>query len=223
MNKKRLTMFAACVAGLASLQTGLLTAGSQESAGIPVDSTTAFSAGGCMIVCPSGDGQNLSDLPTGDATIYIQVKNGAGVPIVGIPAADFWLLGCSDDLYLIGGQYSIDADSPTDADGRTTISGTISAGGCDSVGVRVVVQGVIVEDPPQSGNPLCLDITPISPDLKGPGPARSDGWVDILDFSEFAAYYTAPAEHGYRACHDFNCDNFVDIIDFALFAQHYLH
>lgn len=222
MNKRRLTVFAVCVAALACLQTGMLTAGSQESAGIPIDSTTAYSAGGCMIICPSGDGQNLSDLPTGDATIYIQVKNGAGVPIPGIPAVDFWLLACSDDLYLIGGQNSIDADSATDADGRTTVSGTIAAGGCDSVGVLVLVQGVIVEDPPQSGNPLCLDITPISPDLKGPGTVSSDGMVDILDFAEFAAYYMAPPR-GYRACHDFNCDDSVDIIDFAIFAQHYLH
>jgi hypothetical protein len=223
MNWKRRIAVALCITGLLCVESGLWRVGSRVSAGIPGDSTIAVSAGGCMAVCPGGDGQNLSDLPTGDATIFIRVKDVTGAPIPGVPAVDFWLAGCNDDLFLVGGQYAINADSATGADGRTTISGTIAAGGCDSVGVLVLVQGVVVEDPPQSGNPLCLDITPISPDLKGSGTATSDGAVDILDFAAFAAYYPAPVVHGYRACHDFNCDDSVDIVDFAVFAQHYLH
>jgi hypothetical protein len=186
-------------------------------------SSTAVSLGGCLTICPQGDGQNLSGLPSGDATVFIQAKDATGAPIPNIMASDFWLTGCNDDLWLCGGSGASNADSASGDDGTTTISGQLASGGCDTVGVQVVIQGVIVADPADCEANLCLAITPISPDLKGEGTARSDGAVDILDFAEFATYYTAPVPHGYRACHDFNCDGLVDIIDFSIFAQHYLH
>lgn len=192
-------------------------------------SSTAVSVGGCYIVCPQGDGDNLSAVNPVPATVFITAKDATGAPIPNILFSDFWFIGCNDDLWLCGGSGASNADSASGDDGTTTMSGQFAAGGCDSVGVKVVIQGVVVADPLDCDADLCLAITPISPDLKGPGLATSDGAVDILDFSEFAKFYTSvktpppPSPRPYKACHDFNCDDFVDIIDFAIFAQHYLH
>ena len=181
-------------------------------------STTAYTAGGCYVACPQGDGTQLAAI---NSTIYVVCKDFIGNPIPGIPAADFWLIGCNDALVLCGGAGAIDADQATDVDGETTISGTFAAGGCSVEGVHVVVQGWIITDPADCDVPFCLPLQTVSPDITGGG-GVIDGVVDLIDLAAFAAGYTAPPQP-YDACLDYNCDGLVDIIDFSIFAQHYLH
>jgi hypothetical protein len=172
----------------------------------------ATTAGGCYMVCPQGDADRLD---ANGATISVVVNDNTGAGIPGVPAADFWLMGCNDPgLVLCAGGGAINADSATNANGETTISGQLGAGGCDSIGVYVVVQGVIVED--VSCNPDCLAIIAASPDING------DLVVDLIDLSEFSKSYTSPPKQ-YLNCKDFNCDGVIDLIDFSLFSQHYLH
>jgi hypothetical protein len=175
-------------------------------------SSTASSAGGCYMVCPAGDGDVLSTI---GATISIVVNDNSGSPIPGIPAADIWLVGCGDALILCGGGGAINADSATNSSGATTISGALAAGGCDSVGVMVVVQGAVIQDVDDLCNDLCLAIVAPSPDITG------DLLVDLVDLSEFAKSYQSPP-HQYLYCKDYDCKDGIDLVDFSLFAQHYL-
>ncbi len=195
---------------------GPVTADSAAPVGIPGCSCSAWGAGGYYFVCPSGDGDRFDDI---GAIITVEVKDITGMPIPGIPASDFWLIGCNDNLFLVGGSGSIDADSMTGANGQTTISGAMSAGGCDE-GLAVVVQGVIIETP-DGQNILCLPYTVRSPDMNGAN-REGDGIVDLLDLSIFATHYLSPPKP-YVPCMDFNGDSVVDLIDFSMFAQHYLH
>jgi hypothetical protein len=181
-------------------------------------SSTAIALPGCYVVCPQGDGTQLGTI---NSKISIVAKDITGAPIAGIPAADFWLIGCNDQLVLCGGGGSINADSASNANGNTTISGDLSASGCDLGGVSVVIQGVVLVQQGTCSAPLCLPITTMSPDMTGNG-GVIDGAVDLLDLSAFAGKYTSPPKP-YDACVDFNCDGVVDIIDFSIFAQHYLH
>jgi hypothetical protein len=169
-------------------------------------------------VCPQGDAPALNALPTGDATIFLRIRNDIhGAPIPGISASDFWLNGCENNLILCGGGGAIDADSATNSDGRTTISGSMAASGCDIEGVWIVVQGVILMDPQCTGF-LCLPITTVSPDV----PGALDGKIDLLDLTAFAFGYTSPPKL-YEPCFDFNCDSQVDLLDFSVFGFHFLH
>jgi hypothetical protein len=186
------------------------------TAGIPGCNCTAWGDGGYYFVCPSGDGDRFDDI---GAIITVEVKDLADIPIAGIPATDFWLIGCNDNLLLIGGSHSIDADSVTGANGQTTISGTMSAGGCDE-GLAVIVQGVIIETPDGLAI-LCLPYTVRSPDMNGAN-GEGDGIVDLLDLSIFAMNYLSPPKP-YVTCVDFNGDGSVDLIDFSKFGQHYQH
>lgn len=207
------------MAGIAGLALGvaLLVAASDRAVGQidPICGSTASASSGVLLACPQGDGDAFGAL---GLTIHVVVKY-QGAPVVGVPAADFWLVGCNDMLWLCGQSASIDADGPTDANGETTISGRLAAGGCD-VGVRVVVQGVVLETPECSG-PLCLDIAVRSPDVAGPGGMTAGGVVDLLDFSAFASHYSA---RGYDACADLAAPfGVITIADFARFANHYRH
>lgn len=177
-------------------------------------SSSATSSGGCYLVCPQGDGDRLD--ATG-ATISVVVKDNGGNPIPGVPAADFWLESCnSPGLVLCGGSGTINADAATDANGEATISAQLGAGGCDSVGVVVVVQGVVLQDVNNACAPLCLPILAKSPDI------NSDLVVDVIDLGLFSLLYTSPP-HGFQTCLDYNCDGIIDLVDFSLFSQHYLH
>jgi hypothetical protein len=181
-------------------------------------SSTAFTAcpapaGGCLYVCPQGDGPTLAQ--TG-CVISVCAKDQTGTPIAGIPAADFWVEGCTGAMVLCGGSGSSNADSASSTNGCTTMSGAVAAGGCD-IGLIVVIQGVIVKDQATAcTTDKCLPIAIRSPDING------DLIVDIIDLSLFAVGYTSPPKP-YDPCLDFNCDGLVDIIDFSIFAQHYLH
>ena len=123
---------------------GVVTTTSGATNGIPADSNWASSAGtDCWFVCPLGDGDRLDEL---GATVSVVAKSITGAPLAGIPASDIWLAGCENGLVICSGG-GIHADSATNANGETTISGAMTGGGCDQSGVAVAVQGVLILDP----------------------------------------------------------------------------
>jgi hypothetical protein len=217
MYKAKLAAFCLMAAALFGWQLAMVdTTISRSSMDVFSCSTRAWSAGtDCWLVCPSGNSVRLDDE---GATISIVVKGGAGQPIPGVPASDFWLVGCDEGLIPCGGSAGIDADSATNANGETTMSGALAAGGCDPLGVVVVVQGVLVTDP--DCNVLCLDIPTVSPDASGEG-GVVDLVVELVDFAAFGLVYNKPLE--YDACYDYNCDGEVELVDFAIFGQHWGH
>lgn len=217
MYKKPLIVIAICAACLAFSQTVSPTDESPLATGVPDPcESTATGAGGHYLVCPSGDGDRFDGI---GSVIDVEILDGTYVPIPGIPAADFWLVGCNYELLLLGGGYGINADGPTDAIGRTTISGAMTAGGCD-IGLAVVIQGIEIYTTDCS-QVLCLPYEVRSPDHSGPGKIV-DGKVDIIDFADFASEYMSPPKP-YNPCIDFNWDDAVDLIDFSIFAQHFGH
>lgn len=165
------------------------------------DSCLSSSAGGCLLICPQGDGNDLDAI---GATISVTIKDNTGTPLVGILATDFWLEGATGGTCLCGGSGSIGADAATDALGQTDIGGAWAAGGYDT-GVKVVCQGVLLNQ--------TLAIVAVSPDI------NCDLLVDVIDLSTFALTYGV----GGNPAADYNCDTLQDIVDFSLFAQHYLH
>jgi hypothetical protein len=190
---------------------GLFVVASGHSAtGIPDPciSTSYTEVPGELLVCPVGDGGTLGEL---GAVVHIRILDSYGDPIPTIPATDFWLAGCYDGLELCPPW--VWANSVTNSNGETTISGAIRAGGCDN-GLVVYVQGVKLVGGPLCAVPQCLPIRVRSPDF------NRDLVVDLIDLSRFARSYLVPT---FEPCVDLNFDGVVDIIDFSIFAQHYLH
>jgi hypothetical protein len=147
----------------------------------------------------------------------ITVLDQNGLPVWFIPRVDFWLIDCdaNNDLYLCGGSASSEADTPTDANGVTTMSiGSLDAGGC-ATGLAVVVQGVVIEDSDQGcGVMQCAPIAVRSPDL------AMDLVVDQNDFALFASGYPP---NPFMPCSDLDGNGIVNLQDFARFAKHYGH
>jgi len=182
-------------------------------------STVATITGGpyCWVICPQGDGPSLNALLpgplTGDATISVTVKDQTGAPVAGIPAADFWLVGCTDGIVLCAGAGSINASAATDVNGQTTINGAMFGGGCDD-SVAVVVQGALLVDPADCVSPACLQILTRSPDITG------DLQVESLDFTQFGNGWTLLGGT-YNKCVDYDCNGIEDSLDFTIFGNHY--
>jgi hypothetical protein len=168
--------------------------------------TTVTATGGCIAVCPAGDGQTLAEQGT---VIHITVRDGTGLPIASIPATDLWLIGCpASELILCSGYASIDADGPTDDNGYTTMSGTIHAGTTgDVTGVSVVIQGEVIGCP----SATCLPILVRSFDVNG------DLVVNIYDMLKMADDY----DPDYSPVCDFNNDGKVNLSDLARFSFHF--
>jgi hypothetical protein len=217
MLKGKLVVLSLIAAALLCWQVMPASVNSANSGIVDPCSSSASSAGGCYVVCPQGDGPALNVLgpALGDATISVTVKDQTGAAIAGIPAADLWLIGWTDNLALCGGAGSINASAATDANGQTTINGVLAAGGCDD-GVVVVVQGTILVDPNDCSTPLCLPIDVRSPD--------GDGSLGVVstDFTQFANAWV-PLGGVYDKCMDFNCDSTIDSIDFTTFVNHWQH
>ena len=146
---------------------------------------------------------------SGGNEIVVVSRDNTGTPIAGILASDYWLIGVSD-MPLCGGSGSIDADSDSDANGRTTISGVLDAGGCTDE-IMVVGLGVVIGCPSTR-----LAISVRSPDLD------ADLDVDLIDFSLFAPHFPSPP-NPYDSCMDYDCDGDIDLVDFSIFAQHWQH
>jgi hypothetical protein len=183
----------------------------------PCSSAASIEGGGyCWVVCPQGDGPPLNVLApvAGDATISITVKDQTGAPIPGIPAADFWLIGCVDGLALCGGAGSINATAASDVNGQTTINGALFGGGYDDA-VSVVVQGTILLAA-NCVDRLCLDITVRSPDINGTLSVGSG------DFTIFGNAWI-PLGGVYDTAADYDCNVTIDSIDFTVFGNHWQH
>lgn len=187
-------------------------------------SSSASIVGGpyCWIVCPQGDGPPLNALLpgplTGDATITVTVKDQTGTPIAGIPANDFWLVGCEGYIVLCGGAGSIDATAATDALGQTTINGSMAAGNLDAGQcedeIQVVVQGTPLQDVNNNCDPLCLAIKTRSVDLDANLEVRSG------DFNRMVAGYV-PIGGTYDKCTDYDCSGDIFSTDFTRFVAHW--
>ncbi|HEX5132504.1 MAG TPA: hypothetical protein VFX92_08460 [Candidatus Krumholzibacteria bacterium] len=175
--------------------------------------STASAAAGVHFICPQGDGDPMP------STISITIQDNTTAPVAGIPAADFWLIGCNDLLVLCGGSGSINATGATDANGQTTITGDIAGGGCDT-GVRVVCQGIVI------GNgacpAVCLPIKVRSPDQRGGAGGTPDLLVSSADFSYFGANYPSPAKP-FVECVDFVVSGTITLADFTKFGGHFNH
>jgi hypothetical protein len=167
----------------------------------------------CLFVCPQGDTDNFIDQ---GFYIDITVIDTGGAPVPDVPAADFWVIDCDpiNDLCLCGGSASSNADSITNALGKTTMSNTtIQGGGCIPVaGLSVVVQGFVIEDQPACLTATCLAVPVRSPDQ------NADCIVNLVDLSIYAGGYPP---NPYLACSDLNCDGIVNIQDLSLFAFHF--
>ena len=179
--------------------------------------STASSATGVNAACPQRDGDALG---TAGLTVSVTVKDHSDAPIVGLPRTDIWLVGCDLKLFLCGGSAGINAATPTNALGQTTITGKIAAGGCD-VGVKVVAQGVVIGG--GACAPVCLGIAVRSPDLVGAAGGPPDLRVNSLDLVKFAADYRSPPK-AYNPCLDYAAPfGVVDLSDFAVFGKHFSH
>jgi hypothetical protein len=192
------------VAGVSTVNSGIVD---------PCNST-ASSAAGAVFACPAGDGDALS---ANGLTISVTIHDNTNAPVPGIPASDFWLIGCNDGLTLCGGSGSSNATGATDVNGNTTIAGVIAAGGCDT-GVRVVCQGIVLGG--GACAPLCLPIAVHTPDLRPTG--TTDGVVGFADFSAFGGAF--PPNGTYDACADYKAPfgSPLTLSDFTAFAPHYL-
>jgi len=179
--------------------------------------STASSATGVVVACPQSDGNALG---AAGLTISVTVRDNTNAPIVGMPRADVWLAGCNFLLVLCGGSGAINAAAPTNVLGQTTITGDIAAGGCD-VGVKVIVQGIVIGG--GACAPICLGIAVRSPDLVGAAGGLPDYKVNSLDLAKFATDYRSPPK-AYNPCIDYIAPfGIVDLGDFAVFGRHFNH
>lgn len=200
----------------------------------PCSSTASVDLGDapyCFLVCPRGDGDILAGIVQPlpgphDGTITVTVKDDFGNPLVGIPATDFWLIGCNDLIGLCGGSLSSNAFAATNASGTTTMQGAIIGGGCDD-GLQVVVQGTVIADPNDWNTPLCVDIYAKSPDRidAGSGLETPDFDISLADFGKFGDAFPTPANPGapYDPCADYNCSGDISLADFGIFGAHWTH
>jgi hypothetical protein len=181
-------------------------------------------------VCPLGDFEMIGRGCGGaGGYIWVEIFGGPpgcyGDPMPGIPPTDFWLGSCDSAQELHLCTVGMVADSLTGANGRTTFSGVLRAGGCAlSGGIWIACQGHILRAKPcPSFTPLCLNIVIKSPDLTGAG-GYSDGIVNLSDQIPFGlSYNKGLGQTGYNACCDYNDDNTCNLSDFAFFATHYQH
>jgi len=198
--------------------------------GDPPDPCYDFTAGlSCqpmkLSVCPAGDFEWIRNGCGGtDDYVWVTVRS-SGVPLPGIPPTDFWMNACDPARQICLCAGAVLADSATGADGRTTISGPLRAGGCvPAGGLQIAVQGIVIYDP-QTGctAPLCLAIIVKSPDLTGSGGAP-DCVVNLSDLIPFGmSYNSGLGQPGYNDCCDYNDDYKVNLSDFAYFGSHYQH
>ena len=167
--------------------------------------TTAAGDTECsLFVRPDGQGTPLTAafVPDGDpidATITLLLTDYSLAPIVGFPAEDLWLESSNGGMAIcISGSM---ADGPTDANGETTWTRPLLAGG-NSGGETMhgVVSGWRLAAP--------LPITANSADLNG------DLLVNLVDIVLFTQSLTGP--YSYAA--DFNFDGVVDLTDIVRFV-----
>lgn len=171
-------------------------------------------------ICPAGDFEYIRDSCGGCCDyIWVCVRNYLGEGVAGVPWTDYWLNACDPAQELCLCAQPVVADSLTNADGYTTISSRIAAGGCVLTdGLYLAVQGKIILAKPACSYPVCLDIILVSPDM------TADCVVNLSDLAIFGLGYNLdPGKPGYNPCCDFNDDAVCNLSDFAHFGGHYLH
>jgi hypothetical protein len=178
-----------------------------------------------ITICPRGDFEQIRYGCGGaDDYIWIEARDCANYPIPGIPWTDYWMNACDAAQGLCFCAEPIVADSLTGANGRTTFSGIIRAGGCvQTGGIYMAIQGHIIKKPPTYATPLCLGVVIKGPDLTGAS-GKPDCVVNLSDLVPFGTGYNKNlGQGGYNACCDFNDDDKCNLSDFAYFGQHYQH
>lgn len=170
-------------------------------------------------ICPQGDFEYISDgCGSGDDYIWVIVRDGSGVGVPGIPTTDYWLQAADPDEELCLCASQVTADSVTNSEGRTTISGPISGGGCALHGLTLWVKGKVVMEYPACTDPQVMYIVLVSPDL------NADCAVNLSDLGIFGLSYNLSwADPGYDPCCDYNHDNHCNLSDFAFIGEHYQH
>lgn len=181
------------------------------AAGNPLPVSTAWmNHAGHVWVSPLGRGPMLSDAyfpgwPDGvDATIHVQLLYQNGDPIVNYPAEDIWL-GAPAGVpfaYCAGGTV---ADQDTDANGETTISRPLRAGGQIPPTSQPCVY---VSDQPITYSDLPLTVN--SPDVNG------DLVVDLSDIVFFTQNLMGGGVVDFR--YDFNGDGVLNLSDVVVMA-----
>jgi len=234
MFKGKFVVLSLIAAALVCWQVMPMSVDSANSGSVDPCSSTASVASGphCLLANPAGpqgaDPTNIR-LDNIGAVILIQTKDGNGAPVAAIPAFDFWLIGCTGTICLCGGGGSINADSASNVNGLTSISGSYRAGSDAGVaagecfdGVQVVAQGVVIADPADWSQPLCLDINVRSPDMNCD---LVEFGVKSQDLARLSLEYPFPKVGGgtvYDKCADFDCDGVVNIVDLSIFSVYYL-
>jgi hypothetical protein len=205
---------------------GVLMIASAANAGDCNYNSAGLSCTGMKItICPKGDFEQIRNGCGGSNDyIWIEARDCASTPIPGIPWTDYWIGACTPAQALFYCVEPIAADSLTGANGRTTFSGVIRAGGCVLTGgVYMAIQGEIIRTPPNYITPLCLNVILKGPDLTGAGGAP-DGFVNLSDLVPFGSSYNKNlGQGGYNACCDYNDDDKCNLSDFAFFGSHYQH
>jgi hypothetical protein len=197
----------------------------------PCESSCSVSCTGMRVsICPAGDFEFIREGCVGVGGLdYIQVdvKDAGGVGIAGIPWTDYYLNACDPGQALCLCARPVQADSLTSeapgVEGRTTLSGRISGGGCTLTGgIYIAVQGKIILEQPSCVDPICLDIQIVSPDL------TADCEVTLSDLGVFGQSYNCPGAtcvppKAYNDCCDYNDDSACNLSDFAFMGEHYQH
>jgi len=180
-----------------------------------------------LTICPAGDFENIRDACGVGITAYIWViaLDAFGAPIPGIPWTDYWLNACNPATQLTLCSSPIAADSLTGANGQTTFSNRIAAGGCaKTMGLWWAIQGKpLLGVYPDCNATVCINVIVKSPDLTGAG-ALPDGVVNLSDLIPFGTSYNKNlGQAGFNDCCDYNDDAKCNLSDFAFFGTHYQH
>ncbi|MBD3179908.1 MAG: hypothetical protein GF417_10075 [Candidatus Latescibacteria bacterium] len=170
-------------------------------------------------ICPAGDFDSIRDQCGSDGYISVTVLDREWEGIPGIPWTDYWIGSCDPGNEIMICMDGVVADSLTNQDGETTISGAIAGSGCAvSGGVYLKIQNIIIMEQPACTEPACIAIEIRSPDYV------PDGMVDLSDLSAFSSSFGhCWGEEGYIECFDFHNDDCINLSDFAKFACHWRH
>lgn len=166
----------------------------------PALSSAEMDGPATVLVLPDGSGPTLASQ---GAAITVTVLDPTGTPVPGFPAEDIYLhiAGTLDFAVCQDGTI---ADGPTDANGRTTFTGALLAGGSTFHGLQVYLSGM-----PLVGPSLPLDV--VSCDMNG------DLTINLVDVANFAQVH---ASGSYHPTADFFFDGRIDLADIGTLALH---
>ncbi len=157
-----------------------------------------------VVICPEGDGPTLAEAGAIITLTYTDLPGGQ--PLSGIGPA--WSPGgCNGGIVWCGADPT--SDGLTDANGQTTVSGSLAGGGYDTE-VYWRMGGIPLPFCSEQYVPLVL----VSPDI------NADLVVALADLALFAVGYNSPPKP-YDPRLDFNGDGAVYLADLAIFAVHF--